>query len=176
MQSHPPSKSNQELKTTRRDLLKSGAAGLGILACSCGQVCLAQRGGSYGGGGRGRGGVPVNVTPANPSLQHNRNWCRRCGDCSEHCRNVTTVYGRAVPAGENACTYCGQCTLICRNGALSERYHYSQVQDVLNRKNKIVIASTSPAIRVALGEMFRMTPGTNVEGKIVWGLRNLGVN
>jgi len=170
-----PSEYQQEVKqeTTRREILKGAAVGLGILACHGGQICFAQQ---RGGRGQGRGGPPINVSATNPSLQHNRNRCRRCGHCSDFCRNVTTVYGYTVPPGEEACLYCGQCTLICRNSALSERYHYQKVQEVLNQKDKMMVASTSPAIRVALGEMFQMTPGTNVEGKIVRGLRELGVD
>jgi iron only hydrogenase large subunit-like protein len=36
--------------------------------------------------------------------------------------------------------------------------------------------SIAPAIRVALGEMYRLAPGTNVEGKIVGALKELGVD
>ena len=179
MQNKSSSESHHNPQTTRRDVLKNAAAGLGILACSCGQACFAQqRGGGRGrGGGGGFGGsASIDISSTNPSLQRNARRCRSCGDCINFCLNNTTVYGRPVPAGEEACIYCGQCTLFCRNSALSEKYHYLQVQNALNQKDKIVIASTSPAIRVALGEMFRMTTGSNVEGKIVQGLRQMGVH
>jgi len=167
---------------TRREMLKGTAAGLSIIASCGGQICLAQqrggfgRGGGFSTGGYGSSSASIDVRSTNPSLQRNTRRCRSCGDCVNYCMNMTGVYGRPVPVGEEACVYCGQCTLFCRNSALSEKYHYPQVQNALNHKDKIVIASTSPAIRVALGEMFRMTTGTNVEGKIVQGLRNIGVN
>ena len=182
MQNNISTKPEHQQQTTRREMLKSAAAGLGILASGGGRVCLAQQHGGYGyGGGFGYGyggssSAAIDVRSTNPSLQRNTRRCRSCGDCVNYCLNMTGVYGRPGPAGEETCIYCGQCTLFCRNSALSEKYHYPQVQTALRQKDKIVIASTSPAIRVALGEMFRMTTGTNVEGKIVRGLRNMGVH
>jgi len=169
------SQSEQEHKTTRREMLQGAAAGLGIIAC-CGKICLAQQRGGYGIGGGYGGGAAVDIRSTNPSLQRNASRCRGCSICLNFCMGMTSVYGRPVPVGEESCIYCGQCTLYCPNDALSEKYHYPQVQDALNQKDKIVIASTSPAVRVALGEMFRMANGTNVEGKIVQGLRNMGVH
>jgi ferredoxin hydrogenase len=176
MQNNFPPESQPEQKPSRRDILKGAAAGLGILACAGGQACFAQQRGGGGFGYGGRGGQSVSISASNPSLQQNPRRCRGCGHCGNYCLNMTTVYARPVPAGEDACIYCGQCLFVCNNGALSEKYHYQQVQSTLTNKDKIVIASTSPAIRVALGEMFRMTPGTNVEGKIVQGLRQMGVH
>ena len=162
--------SHSEPQPTRRDILKGAAAGLGIIACSGGQTCFAQQQGGYG-----LGFASIAISASNPSLQHNPANCQSCGDCVNFCLNSTSVYGRPVPAGEDACIYCGHCTLFCPNDALTEKYHYTQVQDAINQKEKMIIASISPAIRVLLGEMFGMTHGTNVEGKIVRGLRDMGV-
>jgi ferredoxin hydrogenase len=85
------------------------------------------------------------------------------------------VFGQDVPAGETACTYCGQCTLICSR-AITARYHYQEVNRAIAAADKIVIAATAPSIRVALGEMYRLAPGTNVEGKIVDALKHIGVD
>ena len=170
MQNNLSSESSHERQPSRRDVLKSAAAGLGVIACAGGQACFAQQRGGFGGGSL------VYVSATNPSLQYNSRRCRSCGDCGNYCLNMTTVYGRPVPAGEDACVYCGQCTLVCRNSALSERYHLQQVYDALRQQDKIVVASISPAVRVALGEMFNMALGTNVEGKIVRGLRQMGVH
>lgn len=159
---------------SRRRMLKSAALGIGLLACGV-SPSLAQTGRGRGGGG-GRGGMPLPISYDNPSVQHLRRNCRRCGRCREFCQSVTTVFGRAVPQGEEACINCGQCTLFCKANALDEKYHYPQVSKAIADKEKIVIASTSPAIRVALGEMFAMAAGTNVEGKIVTALRQLGVD
>lgn len=42
--------------------------------------------------------------------------------------------------------------------------------------DKIIIFNTSPSVRIALGEEFRMPDGSFVEGKMVALLRKLGVN
>jgi ferredoxin hydrogenase len=86
-----------------------------------------------------------------------------------------TVYGHPVPSGEDACIHCGQCTTFCPR-AITEKYHYQAVAEAIADPDKIVIASTAPAIRVALGEMYGLAPGTNVEGKIVASLKQLGVD
>lgn len=165
---------NENKKPSRREILKSAAVGIGLLACGV-SPCEAQYG-RGGGFGHGREGMPLPISRDNPSVQHSRQNCRKCGRCREFCQNVTRVFGQTVPAGEEACINCGQCTLFCRANALNEKYHYPLVSKAIADKNKIVVASTSPAIRVALGEMFGMPPGSNVEGKIVASLRRLGVD
>ena len=91
------------------------------------------------------------------------------------CQNTTTVFGRTVPPGEEACIHCGQCTHYCTR-AITEKYHYLAVAQAIGNPDKIVVASTAPAIRVALGEMYQLAPGTNVEGKMVGALKQLGVD
>jgi len=166
-----------ENKSTRREFLKSAALGAGLLLGGE-QIVFAQfqqRGRGPGQGGRGRRGV-LSVASDNPSILLQRNRCNECGRCVEFCRTTTTVYGQSVPPGEDACIYCGQCTFSCRRNAIIEQYHYQAVARAIADKDKIVIASTAPAIRVALGEMYRLAPGTDVEGKIIGSLKQLGVN
>ncbi|MDR2732086.1 MAG: [FeFe] hydrogenase, group A [Fibromonadaceae bacterium] len=153
---------------TRREFLKRTAIfGAGLLVCGM-QAAYARP------GGRGRNrALPIH--PDNPAIQLHQNRCRNCGDCQKFCSNTTGVFGRNVPAGEEACIYCGQCTLLCPK-VISEQYHYSAVAKAIANPDKIVIASTAPAIRVALGEMYKLAPGTDVEGKIVASLKKLGVN
>ena len=86
-----------------------------------------------------------------------------------------TVFGQTVPTGEDACIHCGQCTIFCSR-VISEKYHYHAVAEAIADPDKIVIASTAPAIRVALGEMYGLAPGTDVEGKIVASLKQVGVD
>ena len=167
-----------EDKSTRREFLKAAALGTGLLIGGK-QTVFAQlsrqRGRGANQGSQGRG--VLSIASDNPAIQFSRNLCgRECGRCVETCRNVTSVYGQTVPPGEDACIYCGQCTLSCRRNAITERYHYSEVSKAVADPNKIVIASIAPAIRVSLGEMYRLAPGTNVEGKIVGSLKRLGIN
>ncbi|MGL6193618.1 MAG: [Fe-Fe] hydrogenase large subunit C-terminal domain-containing protein, partial [Thermoguttaceae bacterium] len=155
-------------KSTRRDILKFGLLGSGTLLCDsmCG---FAQQ-------GRGRRGQPLPISPDNPSIQHITRNCRGCGRCRDFCRTVTTVFGQPVPRNEDACINCGQCTTFCRRFAIAEKYHYPELEEAISDPQKIVVTSISPAIRVSLGEMFRLAPGTNVEGKIFAALKEVGVD
>ncbi|MDR1492215.1 MAG: [FeFe] hydrogenase, group A [Planctomycetaceae bacterium] len=121
-------------------------------------------------------GKPLDVRSSNPAIELNIDSCLACGNCSDFCAHVTTVYGRSVPKDEDACIYCGQCTFVCPNDLISEKPHDRDVRRAIADAEKIVVCSTAPAIRVALGELFRMTPGSNVEGKIVQGLKQLGAD
>ena len=160
-------------KISRREMLKTAALGTGLLFCGK-QSGLAQ----YGIPGFNPPGMqmPLPITRDNPSIKHHQGRCRLCGTCREFCRNVTIVFGQPVPQGEDGCIYCGQCTFSCGLSAITEQYHYPSVAKAISDPDKIVVASTSPAIRVTLGEMFELVPGTSVEGKIVASLKNLGVN
>jgi len=164
-------------QSTRREFLKTTALGAGLLIGGEQITCAQPWGGGGGGGGGGRRGDsrPLPILSSNPSIQHHRNRCRLCGQCREFCRSTTGVFGQSVPPGEEACIRCGQCTHFCPRG-LTEKFHYSAVAGAVADPEKIVVASTSPAIRVALGEMYRLAPGTNVEGKIVGALKQLGVD
>ena len=127
------------------------------------------------GRGRERGGT-LPIHPDNPSIIHHNDRCRGCGRCRRFCRDTKGVFGRAVPFGEEACTYCGQCTLFCPRRSITERYHFREVNNAIAAPGKIVIATTAPAIRVALGEMYGLAPGTNTEGRTVGALKQLGVD
>jgi ferredoxin hydrogenase len=89
---------------------------------------------------------------------------------------MTGVYEMPTPACGDACVQCGQCTLVCERDALTEKFHYREVASAISNPDKIVIATTAPAIRIALGEIYDFPLGTNVEGKIVGALKKLGVD
>jgi ferredoxin hydrogenase len=76
--------------------------------------------------------------------------------------------------GHAACIQCGQCSIACPNYAINERYHYPTVQKHIEDPEKIVVATTSPAVRVALGESFGMMQGGDFEGRMVGALRAVG--
>ena len=155
-------------KPTRRELFKAAAIGVSLLIDGERSV--------LGQGGLQRRRAPLPISPDNPSIRHHKSRCKSCGRCREFCRMTTTVFGQTVPPDEDACIRCGQCTTYCKQFALTEQYHYPVVAKAVAESDLVTVASTSPAIRVALGEMFRMPPGTNVEGKIVGALKQLGVN
>ena len=158
-----------EGKTTRRDFIKTTALGAGFLI-GCGHICYGQN--DFQRERIPRGSLPI--SPDNPAILYHRDLCRDCSRCREFCRN-TAVFEQFVPANKEYCVHCGQCTLFCPN-VITERYHYQEVAKAISDPNKIVIATTAPAIRVAFGEMYGLEPGTNVESKIVGSLKQLGVD
>lgn len=80
------------------------------------------------------------------------------------------------PETELSCIHCGQCANVCPVGSITEVYEYPEVKAAVQDKDKIVIVSTSPSVRVALGEEFGLPKGAFVQGKMVALLRALGVD
>lgn len=106
------------------------------------------------------------------------NAVQTCGILSALNRGFETVVGPAfnLPMVETSCTYCGGCVAVCPTAALTEVTHIAKVWEELRNPNKYVVVQTAPAIRVALGELFGMKPGTIVTGKLAAALRRLGFN
>ena len=157
---------------TRRDFFKKMVLGTGLLFTGCENLFSVERGRE-----RGRDRV-LPIRSDNPAIRFNRSRCRRScrGECIDFCSRTTGVHELPAPRGTDACVHCGQCTLFCQWGAITERFHYRDAARAISDSGKIVVATTAPAIRVALGEMYRLPPGTNVEGKIVGALKHLGVD
>ncbi|PKM95399.1 MAG: NADH:ubiquinone oxidoreductase [Firmicutes bacterium HGW-Firmicutes-1] len=117
------------------------------------------------------------------------NKCIYCRRCETACNKLQTCgilsgIGRGfdvfvgpfsnIPMVESSCTYCGQCVAVCPTAALTEVNHTAKVWEALNDPDKHVIVQTAPAIRVAIGELFDMEPGTIVTGKLVTALKRMG--
>ncbi len=117
------------------------------------------------------------------------NKCVMCRKCEVMCNEVQTCgilsgVNRGFPSfvgpafnldmKETSCTYCGQCVAVCPTAALTEHNQIADVWSVINNPNKHVIVQVAPAIRVAVGEMFGMEPGTISTGKLATALRRLG--
>jgi iron-only hydrogenase group A len=120
---------------------------------------------------------PVPVDPKNPSILFHDYLCQFCGQCDQTCTDQMTVshYSKAAADEKKpVCTQCGQCTNACTRGGMTERFDYPRIRRMMENKGRVFIASTSPAVRVALGESFGMEPGDDVEGKMVESLRRLG--
>lgn len=119
----------------------------------------------------------VPIEDDNPSIVVDKSKCIQCGMCKRMCHNVITVHSMYDLEKTNdvaMCINCGQCANICPTGAIKERYDYEKVEQEINNPDKIVVFSTSPAVRVALGEEFGKVSSTNVEGKMVAALKALG--
>ncbi|OUN23076.1 iron hydrogenase [Pseudoflavonifractor sp. An85] len=99
--------------------------------------------------------------------------------CKQVCTQsmgVLGTYSLDQTGGRAICIYCGQCANVCPTDSIIERYEYPLVQKAVADPDKIVIVTTSPAVRVALGEEFGLEPGTFVEGQMVALLRALGAD
>ena len=123
--------------------------------------------------------VRVPIEADNPSIVRWEEKCIRCGMCKEACTNLMGVHGTYTleqTGGKAICIYCGQCANVCPVDSITERDETSQVQAAIADPDKVVVVSTSPAVRASLGEEFGMEPGSFVEGKMVALLRALGAD
>ena len=121
--------------------------------------------------------VPIELD--NPSICRKEELCIKCGQCRDVCTKDIGVHGTynfAQTGGKAICINCGQCANVCPTASITEVYEYEKVKEAIKDPNKIVIVSTSPSVRVALGEEFGMPKGSFVQGKMVALLRALGVD
>lgn len=124
-----------------------------------------------------------------PAIIRDVNKCIMCRRCETVCNKLQTVGAlSAVNRGfmavvatafeqdlaKSPCVMCGQCVQACPVGALAEVDHTRQVINALNDPKKTVVVQTAPAVRVAIGEEFGLTPGTRVTGKMAAALRRIG--
>ena len=123
--------------------------------------------------------VRVPIEQDNPSIVRNESLCIKCGQCKEVCTNAIGVHGtyRLEDTCDRAvCINCGQCANVCPVSSITEREEYRDVKAAIANPEKIVIFSTSPSVRVALGEEFQMPDGDFVQGQMVALLRTLGAS
>jgi NADH-quinone oxidoreductase subunit G/NADP-reducing hydrogenase subunit HndD len=117
------------------------------------------------------------------------NKCIMCRRCETMCNEVQTVgvlsginrgFDAVVGSAfhldliDTSCTFCGQCVAVCPTAALTEKNDLPRVWRELAREDNHVVVQVAPAVRVALGEMFGMEPGSISTGKIATVLRRLG--
>lgn len=117
------------------------------------------------------------------------NKCILCGDCVRACHEIQSIGAIdfafrghdlvVTPAfkkgmGDVSCVECGQCIRVCPTGALTPKFDVDELWNALNSPGKYVVAQIAPAVRVALGELFGMPPGTDLSGQIVAALKDLG--
>ena len=123
--------------------------------------------------------VRVPMDEDNVAIVRHEEKCIKCGMCKTVCEEYIGVHGSYTleeTGGKGICIHCGQCTQVCPVDSLTERYEYQDIREAVADPEKIVIVSTSPSVRVGLGEEFGMGAGTFVEGKMVALLRKLGVD
>jgi len=126
---------------------------------------------------------------SSPSLVRDPRKCILCRRCVSVCENVQkvnaigpqergfdTVIAPAFlePLGDVSCVNCGQCALVCPTAAIHEKDQTGEVWKALSDPEKHVVVQTAPAVRVSIGEMFGLEPGSVETGKLVAALRKLG--
>ncbi len=129
------------------------------------------------------------IDDKSPAIVRDFNKCILCRRCVATCKNVqeigaieciergfssciSTTYDHSL--NDVDCTFCGQCIESCPTGALREKEYIDEVWEKLKDESTYVVLQTAPAVRVALGEEFGYPIGTNVKGKMVTALKNMG--
>lgn len=109
----------------------------------------------------------VKIDENSDSLQRIEEKCIDCGQCLVTCQKNNNLV-------QEDCINCGQCILTCPVGALQPKFNYKEVLANIHDEEKIVIVSTSPAVRVAIGDEFGYSAGEFLEDKMVGVLKALG--
>ncbi len=122
----------------------------------------------------------ISVSESNPAIVKDAQLCVECGHCLAVCQEEIGVAGRRMvpPGGETAqsCINCGQCSASCPEQSLQVKSEVELVKAAIRDPEKVVVFSTSPSVRVGLGDAFTDKPGTYVEGKMVAALKALGAD
>ena len=116
----------------------------------------------------------IKIDEYNPGVARINEKCINCGLCKKTCEEQMNISYDLNICKNPICLSCGQCIVNCPAGALIPKYNYREVKKIIDANEKIVVALTSPAVRVAIGETFGEEPGTNCEGKLVTALKKLG--
>lgn len=122
--------------------------------------------------------IYVQISPDNPAVTQNGDLCEDCGHCGAICQEEMNVLGhtRTGKGQENLCIHCGQCSAACPEKAIQVKSEVEMVKQAIHDSSKIVVFSTSPSVRVGIGDEFLEKTGTYSEGKMVTALRTLGAN
>lgn len=123
--------------------------------------------------------IRIPIEEDNPSIQRIEELCIKCGQCRRVCENdiaVGKLYSLDKTNDIPICINCGQCANVCPTNSITEIYDYLKVKKHIFDNDKIVIVSTSPSVRVSIGEEFGIEPGEFLEKKLVAALRKLGFN
>jgi NADH-quinone oxidoreductase subunit G len=130
---------------------------------------------------------PVDIT--SKAIKRDLSKCIMCRRCETACNDIQTVgtlsgYGRGFnsvvapaemkPLSNTNCVMCGLCVNVCPTAALTGISYTKKVWAALTDPSKKVIVQVAPAVRVAIGEEFGEEPGTDMTGKLVSGLKQIG--
>lgn len=123
--------------------------------------------------------IRVPIENDNPSIMRHEEKCIKCGQCKKVCTEeigIAKMFSLEKTGDLAICINCGQCANVCPVESITEVYEYEEVKKAIKDPDKIVIFSTSPSVRAALGEEFDMELGSYAEDKMVSALRKLGAD
>jgi iron-only hydrogenase group A len=119
------------------------------------------------------------------SIEFDREKCIACKACVVSCNRIDINFLETVERDGKKhveyncdpnvdCIYCGQCTFLCPVDAIYEQKHIEEVEQALQKKDKITIVQMAPSVRASISEEFGQPPGTNIQKKMYTALRELG--
>lgn len=122
-----------------------------------------------------------------PSLIFDSSKCIDCYNCIDICQKQAAGFleieqkghlPRVIPTADQNkdCIYCGQCIVHCPAGAFEAVGEFEDIEKPLQDKNKIIVFQFAPSIRTSIGEEFNIPYGSIVTGKLVAGIKKLGVD
>ncbi len=128
------------------------------------------------------------IDDLSPSVVRDNSKCIMCTRCVAACEKQTIGaigpknrgYAKTIGSpfdvslAYTSCVNCGQCVVACPVGALYEKSNVADVWGAIVDPTKQVVFFTAPSVRATLGEAFGLPVGTNVEGKMVAAIKQLG--
>ncbi len=122
------------------------------------------------------------------SVVRDNSKCITCTRCVAACENQTIGaigpknrgYAKVIGSPYDVslaftpCVNCGQCVVACPVGALYEKSAVADVWGAIVDPDKQVVFYTAPSVRATLGEAFGLPVGTNVDGRMITAIKQLG--
>lgn len=122
--------------------------------------------------------IRVAIASDNPAILFDPDKCIYCGACKTICSRkmgVDGFYDLAKTGDVPICVYCGQCSTICEGHAITIRPEWQKIREA-KAAGKVIVVSTSPAVRVGLADAFGGKPGQYQQAQVVALLRELGAD